>query len=129
MPCLGQVFVQVIISQVVVIRVVGGRWTSYRSIEWIRMTNGVQRPSYGPLWLLSAYKLSDITAGKLSVKSQFIAHNSKKAMVSEWHQSSTHGFHRVKKKLQQKSWPAILQGNTECRVKVYWTSSPFLVKS
>jgi len=29
-------------------------------------------------------KLSDITAGKLSVKFQFIVHNSNKAMTSEW---------------------------------------------
>jgi len=42
-------------------------------------------------------KLSDITAGKLSVKSQFITHNSNKAMASEWYQSPTHGFHRVRK--------------------------------
>jgi len=48
-------------------------------------------------------KLSNITAGKLSVKSQFITHNSNKAMASEWRQSSTHGFHRVRKKLQQKA--------------------------
>jgi len=34
-------------------------------------------------------KLSDITAGKLSVKSQF-------AMAYEWHQISTRCFHRVK---------------------------------
>jgi len=47
-------------------------------------------------------KLSDITAGKLSVKSQFITHNSNKAMASEWHKLSTFGFHRVRKKLQQK---------------------------
>jgi len=39
-------------------------------------------------------KLSDITAGKLSVKSQFITHNSNKAMASKWYQSSTRGFHR-----------------------------------
>jgi len=45
-------------------------------------------------------KLNDITAGKLSVKSQFITHNSNKAMA---HQSSTQDFHRVSKKLQQKA--------------------------
>jgi len=47
-------------------------------------------------------KLSDITAGKLSVKSQFITHNFNKAMASEWHQSSTHGFHRVRKSCNKK---------------------------
>jgi len=70
-------------------------------------------------------KLGDITAGKLSVKSQLITQNS---MSSEWHQSSTCGFQRVSKKLQ-KSRPAIFQGNTVCRMKVYWTSNSFLVKS
>jgi len=48
-------------------------------------------------------KLSVITAGKFSVKSLFITHNSNKAMASEWLQLSTHGFHRVRKKLQQKA--------------------------
>jgi len=48
-------------------------------------------------------KLSDIIAGKLSVKSQFITNNPNKAMAFEWCQSSTHGFHRVWKKLQQKA--------------------------
>jgi len=47
-------------------------------------------------------KLSDITVGKLYVKSQFITHNSNKAMASEWCQSSTRGFHRVRKKPQKK---------------------------
>jgi len=68
------------------------------------------------------FKLSDITAGKLSVKSQFITHDSNKVMASEWCQWSTRGFHRVRIKLQQK---ADLQ---VCRMKVHWTSSPFLVK-
>jgi len=48
-------------------------------------------------------KLSDITAGKQSVKPQFITNNSNKAMASEWCQSSTRGFHKVSKKLQQKA--------------------------
>jgi len=47
-------------------------------------------------------KLSDITTGKLSVKSQLITQNSKKVMAFEWCQSSTRGFHRVRKRLQQK---------------------------
>jgi len=48
-------------------------------------------------------KLSDIAAGKLSVKSQFITHNSNKAMASKWYRLSTCGCHRVSKKLQQKA--------------------------
>jgi len=32
-------------------------------------------------------------------------------------------------KAATKSRPVILQGNTVCRMKVHWTSSPFLVKS
>jgi len=47
---------------------------------------------------LNHSKLSDI--GKLSVKSHFITHNSYKAMASE---CTTHGFHRVRKKLQKKA--------------------------
>jgi len=47
---------------------------------------------------LNHYKLSDITAGKLLL---FINNNSKKAMAFEWHQLSTRGFHRVRKKLQK----------------------------
>jgi len=54
------------------------------------------------LWLLSALKSRDITAGKLSVKSQFITHNSN-SHGSEWRQSSTCGFQRVGTKLQQKA--------------------------
>jgi len=48
------------------------------------------------------YKLSDIIAGKLSVKFQFITHNCNKAMASEW-QSSSRGFPRASKKLHQKA--------------------------
>jgi len=48
---------------------------------------------------LNHSKLSDITAGKLSVKSQFINFN--KAMAS--HQSSTCGFHRVSKRCNKKT--------------------------
>jgi len=57
----------------------------------------------GPSLHSNHSKLSDITAGKLSVKSQFITHNSNKTMASEWHQFSTCCFHRVRKKLQQKA--------------------------
>jgi len=42
--------------------------------------NGVQRPSYDPSLHSNHSKLSDVTAGKLSVKSQFITLNSNKAM-------------------------------------------------
>jgi len=48
---------------------------------------------------LNHSKLSDITAGKLPVKSQFNANNSNKSMAFEWCQLSTCGFHRVRKKL------------------------------
>jgi len=42
-------------------------------------------------------KLSDIPAGKLSVKSQFIANNFNNAMAFEWPQSYIRGFHKVRK--------------------------------
>jgi len=47
-------------------------------------------------------KLNDITAGKLSVKSQFITQNSNKVMASERRQSSTRGFHKVRKSFNKK---------------------------
>jgi len=86
---------------------------------------------YGPYMHSNHSKLSDITTGKLSVKSQFTTHHSNQlqTMVIEWSQSSTHGFDRVRRKLLQKAdLLYILQGNTERRMKVYWTHSPFLVK-
>jgi len=86
-------FEQVIVSQVVVVGVVGRLNEGRRQME--------SRDQIMALCGSSVYsnhsKLSDITAGKLSVKSQFITHNSNKTMASEWRQSSTRGFHRVRK--------------------------------
>jgi len=71
-------------------------------------------------------KLSNITTGKVSVKSQLITYKPNKFKASEWHQSSPRGF-TGQEKAATKSKPTILQGNTQCRIKVYWTSSPFLI--
>jgi len=74
---------------------------------------------------LNHSKLSDITASKLSVKSQFISHNSNKA----WMAPIVHlWLSQSQGKAAIKSRPTILQGNAECRMKVYWNSCPFLVK-
>jgi len=59
-------------------------------------------------------KLSYVTAGKLSVKSQFTAHSSNKAMASEWRQSSTRGTGSGKSADLPSS-----KGNTVCRMKVF----------
>jgi len=66
---------------------------------------------YDSCLLTNHSKLSDITTGKLFVKSQFITHNSNKAMASEWCQSSTRGFHRVCNK-KQTCHPPRVQGES-----------------
>jgi len=55
------------------------------------------------LWPFVAPLCIQITAGKLSVKSQFIPTKSRPLNGTEWHQLSTRGVH--------------------------WVSSPFLIKS
>jgi len=98
---LAAFFEQIIVSQVVVIGVVGGLNIGVLNKGRRQMESRDQAMALCSSSLHS--KLSDITAGKLSVKSLFIAHNSNKAMSSEWCQSSIRGFHRISKKLQQKA--------------------------
>jgi len=93
-------FEQVIVSQVVVIGVVGGLNIGVLNEGRRQMESRDQVIALcGSSLYTNHSKLSDITAGKLSA---IIINNSNKAMAFEWHQSSTHGFHRVRKMLQQK---------------------------
>jgi len=122
-------FKPVTISHVVVIRVVGDECRvpggpNKGALSGGRRMNRVQRPTYGLCGSSlhsNHFKLNDISTSKLSVKSQFITHKPNK-VIALW-------LSQGQEKATAKSRPVILQGNKEGRIKVYWTRSPFLVKS
>jgi len=86
-------------------------------------------PLVAPLCTHNHSKLSDITAGKLSVESQFITQKPW-SLNGLWMTPIVYSWlSQGQEKAETKSKLAILQEYTVCRMKVYWTSSPFLVKS
>jgi len=103
-------FEQVIVSQVVVIGVVGGLNIGVLNEGRKRMESRDQvMVLYGSSLHSNHSKLSDITAGKLSVKSQF------QQSHGLWMASIVHSwFSQGQEKAATKSKPVILQGNTEC---------------